>query len=217
MIKILIAENMQILRDCLKLAIESKEELEVMTCSSNFLEVIEMIGLFEPDLILLGLSVEEFQDNVIKEIKKINSGIKIIILTEEESEESMNLTLQKGVDGYFLKNIKFEDLYILLKNALNNNFFDFDDKELNSENIKDKEYKDELQKIEELKITFTPREQQVLELVVKGMTNDEIATKLKISIGRARNIVTELMNKCMAKNRTQLAVMSINASLVKDV
>ena len=67
MIKILIAENMQILRDCLKLAIESKEDFEVMACSSNFLEVIEMRGLFEPDLILLESKASVLsKDNIIK-------------------------------------------------------------------------------------------------------------------------------------------------------
>jgi DNA-binding NarL/FixJ family response regulator len=49
----------------------------------------------------------------------------------------------------------------------------------------------------------------VLELVVEGMTNEEISDVLDISVGRARNIVTEMISKCMVKNRTQLAVMAV--------
>lgn len=181
---------------------------------SNGLEAIEMTKIFEPDLVLLELNMPIISGyNVIKDIKKINSKIKILVLTLEENEESMNLALQKGADGYFLKNIRFDDLYIILKSTFGDSSFYFNNKEF----MKEGEYNTEIKNVGELKIIFTPREKQVLELVVKGMTNEEIAGRLKISIGRARNIVTELMNKCMAKNRTQLAVMSINASLVKDI
>lgn len=214
MVKILIAEEVQILRDCLKLAIESGDEFEVVACASNGLEAIEMTKIFEPDLVLLELNMPIISGyNVIKDIKKINSKIKILVLTLEENEESMNLALQKGADGYFLKNIRFDDLYMILKSTFGDSSFYFNNKEF----MKEGEYNTEIKNVGELKIIFTPREKQVLELVVKGMTNEEIAGRLKISIGRARNIVTELMNKCMAKNRTQLAVMSINASLVKDI
>lgn len=55
-------------------------------------------------------------------------------------------------------------------------------------------------------ILFTEREKSVITLVVDGMTNEEIAGKLGISEGRARDIVADLIPKCMVKNRTQLAV-----------
>ena len=213
MVKILIAEGMQILRDCLKLAIESGDEFEVVACASNGVEAIEMAKIFEPDLVLLELNIKIISGyDVIKEIKKIDSKIKVLVLTTDENEESMNKALQKGADGYFLKQMKFGDLYTILKNTFENIPFYINNKELSLES-----FMKEGECTSDLKILFTPREKQVLELVVKGMTNEEIARKLQISIGRARNIVTELMNKCMAKNRTQLAVMSINASLVKNI
>nr|WP_305145038.1 helix-turn-helix transcriptional regulator [Anaerotignum propionicum] len=63
---------------------------------------------------------------------------------------------------------------------------------------------------------MTERQKEVLDLVVQGMTNEEIGDTIGMSAGRARNIVAELISKFMVKNRTQLAVMAATTQMSPD-
>lgn len=202
MIKILIADDIQILRDCLKLTIEKDKDFFVVGCASNGKEAVEMAVKTCPHIVLMDLNMPQYSGyEAIKEIKKIDENIKIIVLTVEEDETSVAEAIENGADDYLFKNIAYEDLSFILRDVNKKRY-----KEINIEDIYSncKKYR------VNSKIQFTQREREVLKLVVKGLTNEEIARILDISVGRARNIVAELMNKSMVKNRTQLAIFGYN-------
>ncbi len=202
MIKILIADDMQILRDLLKLTIEKDKEFFVVGCASNGKEAIEMATKTSPHIVLMDLNMPVYSGyEAIKEIKKIDENIKVIVLTVEDDEASVVEALKNGADDYIFKNIAYEDLSFILRDANKNR-----SNKVNLEDIYNncKSYR------LNSKIQFTQREREVLKLVIKGMTNEEIAKLLDISVGRARNIVADMMNKSMVKNRTQLAIFGYN-------
>lgn len=202
MIKILIADDMQILRDLLKLTIEKDKEFFVVGCASNGKEAVEMASKTSPHIVLMDLNMPEYSGyEAIKEIKRIDENIKVIVLTVEDDEASVVEALENGADDYIFKNIAYEDLSFILRDANKNRT-----NKLNLEDIYNncKSYR------LNSKIKFTQREREVLKLVIQGMTNEEIAKLLDISVGRARNIVADMMNKSMVKNRTQLAIFGYN-------
>lgn len=202
MIKILIADDMQILRDCLKLTIEKDREFFVVGCASNGKEAVEMTAKTSPHIVLMDLNMPIYSGyEAIKEIKKIDENIKVIVLTVEDDEESVIEALENGADDYIFKNVAYEDLSYILRDVNKNRA-----KKINLEDIYNNGENYRLNS----RIKFTQREREVLKLVIQGMTNEEIAKILDISVGRARNIVADMMNKSMVKNRTQLAIFGYN-------
>ena len=198
MIKILIADDMKILRDCLKLTIEKDKEFFVVGCASNGKEAVEMVMKTSPHIVLMDLNMPEYSGyDAIKEIKKMDESIKIVVLTVEDDESNVVEALENGADDYIFKNIAYEDLSFILREINGNRTT-----RLELEDI----YKSGSNYRLNSKIKFTQREKEVLKLVIQGMTNEEIARILDISVGRARNIVADMMNKSMVKNRTQLAI-----------
>ena len=73
----------------------------------------------------------------------------------------------------------------------------------------------DLEKSDELRKLLSDKEIQIIQHIVEGKGNKKIATELKLSEGRVRNIITEIFNKLKVKDRTQLAVFAVKNNLVE--
>lgn len=216
MIKVLIVDDMKILRECLKLALESERKFEVVGCAGNGHEAIEFSVTYNPDVILMDLNMPICSgQEAIKAIKAVNKKVKILVLSSDDNGKSMKTAFRNGADGYVLKDIGSDELYQAIISAYNGRKYitlsafscgaDLEIIGAEGDEIECPDYH----------IKLTSRERDVLSLIVEGMTNEEIAETLAISAGRARNIVTDLITKYMVNNRTQLAVIAVKNSLSK--
>ncbi len=204
MIKVLIVDDMKILRDCLRIAIEKEPEFTVVGCAKNGKEAVEMSLRLVPDIILMDLNMPVYSGlDAIRDIKFLNSNIKILVLTIDGDEKNITAAFKHGADGYVLKDIDANSLSNVMSNAFyGTGYMNERALSIGKETVK-------ADPCEPAPINFTAREKEVLRLVTEGMTNDEISDILGISSGRVRNIVTDLIAKCMVKNRTQLAVIAV--------
>lgn len=214
MIKVLIVDDMKILRECLRMVIEQEDEYEVVGCAADGKEAVEMSRKFVPDVILMDLNMPIYSGHdAIKDIKAFDDRIKILVLSVEGDEANITKAFQNGADGYVLKDIAPKELSVVMKKTFYGEKYVLENAfSVGTEIIKIN--KNQFNESIYLKVEFTAREKEVMGLVMVGMTNDEIADSLGISAGRARNIVAELIAKCMVKNRTQLAVMAVKISML---
>lgn len=204
MIKVLIVDDVKILRDCLRIAIEKEPGFTVVGCAKDGKEAVEMSLQLEPDIILMDLNMPVYSGlDAIQDIKILNSNIKILVLTGEDDEKNMAAAFKSGADGYVLKDIDANSLSTVMSNAYYGEGYVHE----NAFSIGQETVKTDHQR--PMPFNFTAREKEVLQLVIEGMTNDEISSVLGISSGRVRNIVADLIAKCMVKNRTQLAVVAV--------
>ncbi len=214
MIKVLIVDDMVILRECLKLVIGQNSELEVVGCAGDGREAIDLCSKLKPDVILMDLNMPVYSGHdAILEIKKLNLDTKILVLSVDGDERNVATAFKNGADGYVLKDIVPEELFAVIKKAFAGEkyireFAFYIKREWNPWTISiGNEHK--------FSIELTEREKEVLDLVIQGMTNEEIGEAIAMSAGRARNIVAELISKFMVKNRTQLAVMAVTQMSLK--
>lgn len=216
MIKVLIVDDMIILRECLRMAISQDSDLTVVGCAGDGKEAVEMSKELQPDVILMDLNMPVYSGyDAIIDIKKGNPYIKILVLSVEGDEKNIASAFRNGADGYVLKDIAPDDLFVVMKKAFAGEKYVHDYAfYMGKEMVKIKN--NSLESYIYIKLEFTDREKDVLELVIQGMTNVEIAEHLGISAGRARNIVTELISKYMVKNRTQLAVMAVKMNMLDE-
>jgi RNA polymerase sigma factor (sigma-70 family) len=214
MVKILIVDDIRIIRECIKVAIEKNSDFEVVGCACNGLEAIEMCKKYQPDVILMDVIMPELSGiEAIIKIKEENKKVKILVLSSIGDESNVIKSIKNGADGYVLKDIGVEELILAIQCI--NKGLSFVHKSaysvsaLNNSDESNKTNSEKQQKINNIYNELTNREKSVLELVAEGMSNEEIAAVLNISEGRVRNVVSILISKFMLSSRTQLAVTAV--------
>ena len=112
MIKVLIADDQQLIRESLQLWLENKEDVVITGAASNGAEGLESIEKEKPDVILMDIRMPKIDGvQCTKKIKQQYPHIKIIILTTVDDDMYVYNALKYGASGYLLKGIALDDLY----------------------------------------------------------------------------------------------------------
>ena len=111
MIKILIADDQELMRQSLQIMLSSNPGFTVTDTVSNGLEVLESIQKNRPDIILMDIRMPEM-DGVLctRKVKEFSPDIKVIILTTFDDDEYVFNAIKYGASGYLLKGTSLKDL-----------------------------------------------------------------------------------------------------------
>ena len=220
MIKVLIADDQELMRQSLKIILGMEKDLKVIDVVENGLEVIRSVRKERPDVILMDIRMPEMDGVICTQIIKENyPDIKIIILTTFDDDEYVFNALKYGASGYLLKGISTRELADAIRKVYHGTA-------MINEDIASKVVKlfsqmaqtnltiqvDEYQ-TESLKTT----EWQIISLVGRGLSNKEIAGKLNLSEGTVRNGLSTILSKLDLRDRTQLAIWAVQTGAVNKV
>lgn len=204
MIRIIIADDVALLRNGLRLILEQDKEIEVVALAENGLDAYEKYKELQPDLVLMDMQMPTYDGLYgIKKIKAEFDRAIILVLTTFDDDETVNSAIAEGADGYILKEMKDEEIIHSVKSAADGisvfgkNIF----KKLNKKTA-----------VPPLP-NLTEREKDILRLVANGLDNKEIAAELFLAEGTVRNNVSSLLGKLSLKDRTQLAVFAVKNNL----
>jgi DNA-binding NarL/FixJ family response regulator len=216
-IRIVIAENDHLIREGLKLIVEQDKEIEVVDCASNGFEAFELCEKLLPDLVLMDFSMPECDGIEGTKLIKAKYDIKVLILTISFEQDTVSKALNSGADGYTLKDIKPLELVQLIKSTIGG-------LQVIHKNVFSKMMQQDMKHIEIPPVNviekgtsiihLTNREKSVLNLVICGKSNKEIAANLMLSEGRVRNIITSMFKKSGLEDRTQLAIYAFKNNIV---
>ena len=216
MIKILIADDQDLIRESLKIVLDLNTDMEVIGTAENGRTVLELVAKNLPDVILMDIRMPEM-DGVLctKAVKEKYPAVKIIILTTFDDDEYVFYALKYGASGYLLKGCSVQELTaaihtvmgggsILNQGAINKVVKLFN--QLAQANITM-----ELngRRVDELNRT----EKNIASLVGRGLSNKEIAEKLYLSEGTIRNALSSALSKLNLRDRTQLAIWAVQTGL----
>lgn len=216
-IKVLIADDIMILRQGLKAVLEQDEDIEVVALAENGKEAFEKCKVYEPDVVLMDMRMPDYDGAYgIQTIKEQCSEIKVLVLTTFDDEDTIEKALSNGADGYILKEMEDEKVIASIKSvyAGMSIFGDGVYKVMRNrmeQTVKTNEEKEVSPLIDEM--AFTNRERDVLKLVAQGYDNKEIAKELFLAEGTVRNQISKLLEKLSLKDRTQLAVYAVKNGL----
>jgi DNA-binding NarL/FixJ family response regulator len=210
---IVIAEDHTILREGLKSLLASQPDLKIVGEAGDGLEAIRCVRDLRPDMILLDLSMPRMTGlDAIKEIKRINPDIKIIVLTVHSSEEYILATLQAGADGYVLKEAHSAELQTAIRHVL-------EGRRYLSPSISGTVIDGLLQGKKASAIrssweTLTQREREILKLIAEGHKNKDIADLLCISVKTVEKHRANLMEKLGLHNVAALTALAAEKGLI---
>ncbi|MFZ5987805.1 MAG: response regulator [Bacillota bacterium] len=213
MINVLLVDDQEIILKALKITLEKDNDIKVISTARNGEEAASICDRLKPDVVLMDVMMPVC-DGVrgTKLIKDKNRSIKIIMITTFDDEKYIEQAIKNGADGYILKSIRDEDLKAAVRSTaaglsiMQQSVFDH-----LKGNYQTKKHDATAKELEDL---LTPREKEVLALIVDGMSNKDIANKLFLVEGRVKNIVSSILMKLDVKDRTQLAIFAIKNNLV---
>ena len=195
-IKLFLVDDHTMVREGLKLALGSHDNLEVIGEASNGIEAIEKILASKPDIVLMDISMPGKDGlSAAKEIKNSEKSIKIIILTMLENELYVLDTLRNNIEGFIYKDSSINELLTAISEVYKGNKYfnkEISDKILDYiANRNDKEASQS-----EHKPLLTSRQIEIIRHVAKGLTSKEVAEKLFLSeltvIKHRKNIIKKL-------------------------
>lgn len=209
MIRVVIADDVQILRQGLAAILLRDREIEVTGLAANGREAWELCGAKRPDVVLMDMRMPEYDGSWgIGRIKEDFPEIKILVLTTFDDRETVEAALESGADGYILKEME-DDKVIQSIKAVCAGIRVFGDsvfEGMRQQMVSAKKQPEVVTKI-------TDREREIMQCVARGMDNKEIAAALFLAEGTVRNHISRLLEKLKLKDRTQLAVFTVKNGL----
>ena len=217
MIKVLIADDQELIRQSLQIVLGMEQDIEVLDAVENGVEVVRSVRKEKPDVILMDIRMPEMDGVVCTQIIKENyPDIKIVILTTFDDDEYVFNALKYGASGYLLKGISMKELAEVVRKVYKGNAMINGDITTKVLKLFSKMAQSNLtlQVDEELVRELKPTEGQIVALVGKGMSNKEIAGKLSLSEGTVRNNLSTILSKLDLRDRTQLAIWAVQTGAV---
>ena len=198
-----------VVRQGLRTFLDLHEDIRVVGEASGGAEAIELAGRLAPDIVLMDLVMPGMDGiEATREICKRCPGTKVIALTSFLEDAQIFPALDAGVSGYLMKDLTPPDLARAIRSVYEGKA------ELHPEAAR--KLLDEFQVQREASPIqdLTQREAQVLGLVAKGLTNQEIAESLVISQKTVKVHVSSILSKLGLSDRTQAAIFAIKQGLV---
>jgi len=204
-IRILIADDHQLVRQGFMALLSVKPGVEVVGQAKDGSEAIKLAHTLKPDIILMDLLMPHKNGiEATREIKAKNPDARILIITSFSEDENVYQAIKAGALGYLLKDSSPQELMQAIHNVCNGRM------SLHP-NIAMKLI-EELNRPTEKQATedpLTEREVEVLKLVAKGNSNQEIAEKLIVSERTVGAHVSNILSKLHLANRTQAALYAL--------
>ena len=207
---IILADDHALVRDGIRSLLEEEEYLEVIGEASNGKEAVTMVENKNPDLLIIDIRMPELNGiEAVEELKRLGNPVKSIILSMHDSEEYILKSVSAGARGYLLKDTgKSEFIKAINTVQQGGKYFSGDISDVLVDNLYGNSKitgKSDSKLNEAVPFDLTNRELEILELVLSGLTNKEIAEKLKKSKRTIETHRFNLMRKMEVKNLLELS------------
>jgi two-component system, NarL family, response regulator LiaR len=235
-IRIVIVEDHELTRMGLEAALQRRQGIEVVGDAANGLQGLSMLNSKQPDVAVVDIGlpdidgiemIRRFRDS--RGTNPINT--KILMLTMHNTEDAVMAAFAAGADAYCMKDINMDKLEEAIRSTHEGNPWidptiasivlrqvrqtnqavatSTSDKKIQIKGL-DGEYADIVGSA-----GLTDREIEILQLIVRGCSNAEIAEQLFVTVGTVKTHVRHILNKLCVDDRTHAAVLALRAGLIE--
>jgi DNA-binding NarL/FixJ family response regulator len=212
LIRVLIADDQELVRTGFRLILQSEPDLEVAGEAATGREAVALTASLRPDVVLMDIRMPDLDGiEATRQITRAATASRVMILTTFDLDEYVFAALQAGACGFLLKDVAANQLAAgvrmvaagdaLLAPSITRRLIE--------------EFAVSRPQAPEQVKELTPREMETFLLVAKGMSNAEIAAKLVIGETTVKTHVTRLLMKLGVRDRIQAVVLAYEAGLVR--
>ncbi|MHC0038356.1 response regulator transcription factor [Pseudoneobacillus sp. C159] len=210
MTKIMIVDDQAMVREGLRMILSLHEEIEIIGEAQNGEELLGLLTGQLPDVILMDIRMPVMDGiEALKVVKETYPSVKVIILTTFNEDEFIFNGLKYGADSYILKDSNSKEIIKAIKAVcegvmlLHSEVSSKISKVLHAMNhfpTSENKVKEQLDNV------LTAREIEVVELVMEGKSNKQIASSLFLTEGTVKNYISRILDKLELNNRTELVL-----------
>lgn len=212
-LRVLLVDDHALFRQGVKSLLASRPNIQVVGTVGDGCEAIRKVRELLPDVVLMDIGMPNCDGlEATRRIKLEFPNVKIVILSVVDDHDTIFEAIKSGAQGYLLKNLEADQLFDMLDGLqrgdapLSGSIAAKILEEFSNPPTPEKEFP--------LREQLSDRERQVLELIVVGMTNKEIAEKLVITENTVKTYISNILVKLHLDNRIQAAVYAVRQGLV---
>ncbi len=217
-VRVLIVDDHEVVREGLRAILEDEEGIEVVGEAGDGAEALSIARQVTPDLVLMDINMPRMDGvEATRRMKSLFPATSVVVITVFDDEAHVIDAIRAGAAGYILKDCS-RDLVVHTVKAVNAGAAllepDLLRQALESVASHPTQPAPEMTQGAE---TLTPRELDVLRLIVDGLTNRQIASRLHLSEDTVKKHVQSVIAKLQVSDRTQAAVKAVRTGIVGDL
>jgi DNA-binding NarL/FixJ family response regulator len=217
-IRVVLADDHGLLRESLAAVIDSDPGLHVVGQASDGAEAVEVVGRAVPDVVLMDVRMPEMDGLEATRLICADPALqrtRVIVLSMFALDEYVHRALRNGASGFLLKDARPADLIDAIKRtrAAESLFAPSILTRLVENYLDAAPGRPGLRRLEEHRLT--ERETEVLVLVARGLSNDEIAARLHLAVKTVKHHISHLLAKTASRDRAQLVITAYDTGLVR--
>ncbi|WP_436855683.1 response regulator transcription factor VraR [Staphylococcus caeli] len=207
-IKVLFVDDHEMVRIGISSYLSTQSDIDVVGEGKSGKDAIEKAHQLNPDLILMDLLMDDMDGvEATEQVKKDLPHIKVVMLTSYIEDQEVYRALDSGVDSYILKTTSASDIAEAIRKTYNN------------ESVFEAEVlvkmRNRMKQRAELYEMLTEREMEILLLIAKGYSNQEIASASHITIKTVKTHVSSILSKLEVQDRTQAVIYAFQHNLIQ--
>lgn len=217
-INVLICDELPVVRDGLRALLSSEEDINVVDTTDSGIHAIMLVRKHRPDVVLTGLSLQGLSG--IEMIRRLSQEIvepspRVVVYTMNDGSDIVANVIHAGACGLLVKEVSREELRSAVQAAARGQVMlapRVAQRLVHWFRRQDSQPEELLQPV---LTALTPREREILVLIAKGMSTEEIADELTIGSATVRTHVYRLRNKLELRDRAQLVSFAFRAGLMQ--
>jgi two-component system nitrate/nitrite response regulator NarL len=205
---IAIIDDHPILREGLASLLRQRDGIDVLATGASASEAIAIVSAHRPDIVILDVQMPGDGLAAVGEIVRIAPGTRILMFTAMQDVEVAKRALATGASGFVEKGSPSEDMLAAIETVANGGTYV-------SQSIAAKviaSLRAPARPVEQERTPLTVREAQIVELLMRGRSNREIAQALDISEKTVKSYMTNLMQKFQARSRLEVVIAAQRAA-----
>ena len=204
MIRIIIVDDQTLVRHGISNLLSMSDKVEVVGDAGDGDGALYLIGQLSPDIVLMDVRMPGMSGlDVLRKLNAQGRAVPVLMLTTFEDRESLQHAIQLGAKGYLLKDVSLDNLISSIELVVGGQSV-FDSR-INADELPSPNEKNIHASFEEM-YELTQRELSIVELVVAGASNKEIAAQLDLKMGTVKNYVSSILLKLDVRDRTQAVI-----------
>lgn len=203
-IRIMIADDYEIIREGIKRVLEFEDNIKVVAESVDGNDVINQVKILKPDVLLLDMSMPGHSGlEILKLLRDQKIEVKVIVLTVERGADIINASIEAGADGYVVKESTTAEIVEAINTV-------YEGKKYLDKSLMDLMFNKYNQQTKESVFDeLSERELEITYWISKGYSNREIAGELFLSEKTIKNNLTRIFKKLEVKDRVHAAVLAV--------
>jgi two-component system, NarL family, response regulator LiaR len=206
-IKVILADDHELVREGTRNLLGQEADIEVIAEADNGASAVALVKHLKPDVVLMDIAMPELNGiEATRQIKASQPATAVLILTAYNNDQYIMAILEAGAAGYLLKNVKGKELVNAIRSVYGGEAV------LHpavAARVFRRFVKPEKNPIDTLEGHLSDRENEILRLVAKGLSNPDIAAALFLSRRTVQTHLTHIFNKLGVGSRTEAILLAL--------